>query len=155
MTNRPPDLAILLVSSSRVVIDRLVAGQKKIGLDVRPKHGFVIRAVHAESPTINRLAVLLDTTKQAASKLVDAMVRDGFLARFTDDADRRHTRLRLTAKGARVRQRALVTSAAMERELQRAVGKKKVVALRAALEALLAINGAGDEARAHRARPVW
>ena len=150
------DLAILLVSSYRVVIERLLAGHEAAGLSgVRPKHGFVIRAVFAESPTINRLAELLETTKQAASKLADAMVRQGFLQRFADPDDRRSIRLRLAAKGERVRRRAVATSAVIERELKNVVGAHDVAVLRRTLCARLELNGAGEEAAAHRARPVW
>ena len=152
----PADLAILVVASYRVVVDRLLAGHRAIGLgQVRPRHGFVIRAVAAELPDINRLAVLLDTTKQAASKLADSMVRGGFLERFPDPADRRRVRLRLTPRGERVRRGAIATSGAIERELERSLGPRQVRALRKGLETLLATNGAGDEARASRARPVW
>jgi DNA-binding MarR family transcriptional regulator len=155
-SGEPPDLVILVVASYRVVVDRLLAAHRAVGLgDVRPRHGFVIRAVAAESPTINRLAALLDTTKQAASKLADAMTRDGFLERFPDPVDRRQIRLRLAPRGEKVRRRAIATSRAIERELQRAVGPRQVKALRRGLETLLVTNGAGEEALAHRARPVW
>jgi DNA-binding MarR family transcriptional regulator len=138
------------------VVDRLLAGHRAIGLgEVRPKHGYVIRAVHAEQPTINRLAELLDTSKQAASKLADAMVRAGFLERFPDTEDRRLIRLRLARKGQRVRDRAIQTSEAMEKELTKRVGARDVAALRRALVALLDTHGALDEAVARRARPVW
>jgi DNA-binding MarR family transcriptional regulator len=73
---------------------------------MRPSFGFVIRAVAAEEPTVGRLAELLGTTKQAASKLSDDMVRRGYLLREIDRQDRRRTRLRLRAKGRRVHERA-------------------------------------------------
>jgi DNA-binding MarR family transcriptional regulator len=158
MTNlsAEPDLLILIVAANRVMIDRVLAGHRAAGLgDVKPKHGFVIRAVAAEEPTINRLAVLLDTSKQAASKLADAMVRRGFLVRFTDPHDRRQTRLRLAPKGQRVMQRAVATSGIIERELGRALGKRSIAELRRGLLTLLEQNGAKDEALSRRARPVW
>jgi DNA-binding MarR family transcriptional regulator len=157
-TNLPtePDLLILVVAANRVMIDRVLAGHRAAGLgEVKPKHGFVIRAVAAEQPTINRLAVLLDTSKQAASKLADAMVRRGFLARFTDPQDRRHIRLRLAPRGLKVMQRAIATSGIIERELSRALGKRPIAELRRALLTLLEQNGAKDEALSRRARPVW
>jgi DNA-binding MarR family transcriptional regulator len=150
------DLVILLVASYRVIIDRLIAGHRAAGLgEVLPKHGFVIRAVYAEAPTINRLAELLDTTKQAASKLVDGMVRRGLIERYVDPLDRRQTRLRLASRGARIRRRAIATSRVIERELKKAVGAHDVLALRRTLVTLLDQNGARDEAVAARARPVW
>lgn len=154
MTN--PDLLILVVASYRAMIDRVLAAHREVGLgDVRPKHGFVIRAVAAEQPTINRLAVLLDTTKQAASQLVESMVRQGFLLRFPDPTDRRKIRLKLAPKGERVRKRAIATSAAIERELEKSLGRRTVAELRRALMTFLEQSGAADEALAQRARPVW
>ena len=72
-----------------------------------------------------------------------------------DGVDRRQTRLRLGVKGTRVRNRAIFTSSIIERELQKAVGPKDVLALRRTLVALLEQNGALEEAVAARARPVW
>src|SRR3954471_10616084 len=99
-----PDLAILLVAANRCLNDRLVAAVRKAGApDVRPACGFVTRAVAAEEPTVGRLAELLGVSRQAASKVADEMVARGYLLRRADPADRRRTRLRLGAKGRRVR----------------------------------------------------
>ncbi len=156
LTNSPPDLAILVVAAYRAVIDRLVAAMRDGGLgEVRPMNGFVIRAVAAERPTIQRLAELLDSSKQFASKIADEMVRAGFLRRVADPGDRRLSRLVLAARGERVLRRALATSAALERELARAVGPRGVAELRRALLALLARQGGLEDVRARRARPVW
>ena len=96
MTNEP-DLVILLVASYGALINRLLAEMKKAGIrGIRATHGFVIRAVAAEEPGISRLAVLLDTSKQAASRLADTMVKGGFLARYSEPGDRRRVWLRLT-----------------------------------------------------------
>lgn len=155
MTNSP-DLAILVAASYRVVVERLRAAIEAGGLgEVRPAQGFVIRAVGAEEPSIGRLAELLDTTKQAASQLADAMVKDGFLERIADPGDRRSIRLRLAPRGAKIRARALRTSAAIERQLARDCGAGDVAALRRCLTRLLERHGALDEALAKRARPVW
>ena len=156
LTTGAPDLAILIVAASRVIVDRLVGAMRDGGLgEVRPAHGFVIRAVHAERPTVSRLAALLDTSKQAASKLVDGMVRAGLLERFVDPDDRRLSRLRLADRGAKVRRRALATSASIEKALRRSLGEADVSALRRALLQLLEDHGALDEVQAGRARPVW
>src|SRR5919199_545799 len=99
-----PDLAILLVAANRCLDDRLVAAIRQTGArDMRPAFGFVIRAVAAEEPTVGRLAELLGVSRQAASKVADEMVRRGYLLRAADPADRRRTRLRLSAKGRRAR----------------------------------------------------
>ncbi|MEA2479059.1 MAG: hypothetical protein QOJ07_981 [Thermoleophilaceae bacterium] len=155
MTNEP-DLAILLAASYRALTDRLGEAMRAADLaQMRPTYGFVIRAVAAEEPTVGRLAELLEVTKQAASRIADDMQRDGFLERVADPGDRRRARLRLTARGRRVRERALATSAAMERELVEELGADKVAALREALLALVIRGGALEDVLARRARPAW
>jgi DNA-binding MarR family transcriptional regulator len=150
-----PDLAILLSAANRCLSDRLVRAVRETGAhDVRPAFGFVIRAVAAEEPTVGRLAELLGVTRQAASKLADEMVRRGYLLRSADPADRRRTRLRLSAKGRRVRERAAAESAAIEAELRDAAGDRAVAGLRRALLAFIEREGALDEVRALRSRAV-
>ena len=114
-----PDLAIILVAANRCLSDRLIAAVRATGArDARPAFGFVIRAVDAEEPTVTRLAELLGVSRQAASKLADEMVQRGYLLRAADPDDRRRTRLRLSAKGRRVRMRAAAESATIEAELR-------------------------------------
>jgi len=151
-----PDLVILVVAAYRAVIRRLMASMAEAGLhDMRPAYGFVIRAVRAEKPTVGRLAELLDTTKQNASKLADGMVAAKLLARVVDPADGRRTRLRLAAKGERVYQTALATSDAMEKQLEKELGASGAKAVRKALTALVESDGTLDDVIARRARPVW
>jgi DNA-binding MarR family transcriptional regulator len=151
-----PDLVILVVASYRAVIRRLMAAMNEARIpEMRPAFGFVIRAVQAEEPTVGRLAELLDTTKQNASKLADAMVSAKLLARIVDPEDARRTRLRLTPKGERVFATALATSEAIERELEAALGPGSTRALRRALIALVERDAALEDVAARRARPVW
>ena len=148
-----PDLAIILVAATRCLNDRLIAAVRETGArDARPAFGFVIRAVDAEEPTVTRLAELLGVSRQAASKLADDMVRRGYLLRAADPADRRRTRLRLSAKGRRVRKRAAAESATIEAELRDAVGDRAVDGLRRGLLAFVEREGALDEVRALRSR---
>jgi DNA-binding MarR family transcriptional regulator len=148
-----PDLAIILVAANRCLADRVTAAVRETGArDARPAFGFVIRAVDAEEPTVTRLAQLLGVTRQAASKLADEMVQRGYLLRAVDPEDRRRTRLRLSAKGRRVRVRAAAESAAIEAELRADVGDRAVDGLRRALLAFVEREGALDEVTALRSR---
>jgi DNA-binding MarR family transcriptional regulator len=143
------------VAANRCLNDRLVGAVRATGArDARPAFGFVIRAVDAEEPTVTRLAELLGVSRQAASKLADEMVQRGYLLRAPDPDDRRRTRLRLSAKGRRVRERAAAESAAIEAELRAAVGDRAVDGLRRALLAFVESEGALDEVRALRSRAV-
>jgi DNA-binding MarR family transcriptional regulator len=150
-----PDLAILLAATGRALADELGTAMRAAGLTVTPAFGFVIRAVAAEQPTINRLAELLDVSKQAASKLADEVEQAGFIERAANPADRRSVRLRLTAEGKKVRRRALATSERLERELVDVVGADAVAGCRATLMALLARSGDVDDVLARRARITW
>ena len=148
-----PDLSILLVAANRCLVDRLDAAARDAGArDMRPSFGFVIRAVAAEEPTVGRLAELLGTTKQAASKLSDDMVRRGYLLREVDRQDRRRTRLRLSAKGTRVHARARAESAAIEGELRDDLGDAAIDGLRRALLRFIEREGALPEVEAQRSR---
>ncbi len=160
MTRLPPDdlttdLAILIAAAWRAVTDELQTSVVAVEPKMRPIYGFVIRAVGSEEPTINRLAELLGTTKQAASLLADEVEAAGFIERITDPSDRRRRRLRLTARGAAVRERAIKTSSRLESELADAVGKSAVLGCRETLIALVARVGDLDDVLARRARPVW
>jgi len=149
-----PDFAILLAAGYRALTDELRTAHLGAGLEVRPSFGFVIRAVAAEQPTINRLAELLDVTKQAASQLAAEVERAGFIERFEDPADRRRRRLRLTARGAKVRAIALRTSAELERQLADEVGADGLAACRRALVALVTRAGGLEDVLARRSRIV-
>jgi DNA-binding MarR family transcriptional regulator len=160
MTKLPPDdyaadLAILIAAAWRAVTDELQASVVADEPLMRPAFGFVIRAVDSESPTINRLAELLGTTKQAASLLADEVEAAGFIERYTPPDDRRRRQLRLTVRGVAVRARAAATSARLEAQLALLVGEDAVLGCRETLMALVARTGALDDVLARRARPVW
>lgn len=150
------DLAILLAAAMSAVSERLLAAVHASGTtEMRQSYGFVIRAVSAEQPTVNRLAERLGVTKQSVSRLVDDMERDGLVERVVVPEDRRARRLHLTAKGAAVRRTAMSTSASIEAELRDAVGADAVAGARAVLTALVDRAGRLDDLEAKRARPTW
>jgi DNA-binding MarR family transcriptional regulator len=153
LTSTEPDLAVLLVGAYRAVVARLVTELAEF--DVRPAHGFVLRALHDHPMTLTALASLLDVTKQSVAGVVDEMEARGLLTREPIPEDRRAKRLRLTARGDSARARALSVSSALERELVDAAGHEAVAGLRRALLELVERHGEGGHAAARRARPVW
>jgi DNA-binding MarR family transcriptional regulator len=149
-----PDLVLLVAGAYTAVTERLERELARRRIEgMRPSYGFVIRAVHAETPTLNRLAELLGVTKQSASKLVDDMIRAGFLDRQPDPDDRRRVRLALTDRGQAVRRSAIRTSEKLEAELAAALGAAAVPALRGALLALIEQEGGLEAVSARRPRP--
>ena len=148
-----PDLAILITAANRCVSDRLVAAVSTAGGEaMRPSFGFVLRAVAAEQPPVSRLAELLGVSKQAASRLADDMVSLGYLERMEDPGDRRRTRLRLSARGERIRSRALEESRELEAELRRRFGDTQVRHLRELLIDFIERHGGAEELAGRRSR---
>jgi DNA-binding MarR family transcriptional regulator len=154
MDPQEPDFVLLVAGAFTAITERLERELTARGIaGMRPSYGFVVRAVHAEGPTVGRLAELLGVTKQSASQLVDDMIRAGFLEREPDPDDRRRVRLALTARGQAVRRSALATSQKLEAELAAALGARGVPALRRGLLALIEGEGGLAEVTARRPRP--
>ncbi len=74
------------------------AGRAGLG-GARPAYGFVLLALRHGSLTPTELAGMLEVTKQAASKLADAMVAAGLVATRPHEHDGRQRQLTLTSTG--------------------------------------------------------
>jgi DNA-binding MarR family transcriptional regulator len=95
-----PPLARLFAIGYRQLIDSLHDRLQARGwTDVRPAFGFVLLAARDQPTSVTELAGLMGMTKQAASKLVDAMVSGGYLQRGTDAQDGRQRPVTLTSRG--------------------------------------------------------
>jgi DNA-binding MarR family transcriptional regulator len=93
-------LARLFAMAFRDMVDGLHARLAERGWrDVRPAFGFVLLAVRERPATTTELASRLGTTKQAASKLVGAMVDAGYLANRAHPEDSRAKLATLTPRG--------------------------------------------------------
>lgn len=124
-------LARLLAMAYRQLIDRLHERLAAEGYtDVRPTFGYVLLALRDEPTTGADIALLLGVTKQAASKLVDAMEQGGYVRRQTHGDDARAKEIAITARGRRF----LVTVESIYRDLEaewaEVTSKKRVEALR-------------------------
>ena len=124
-------LARLLAMAYRQLIDRLHERLAAEGYtDVRPTFGYVLLAVRDGPTTGADIALLLGVTKQAASKLVDAMEQGGYVRRQTHGDDARTKEIAITARGRRF----LVTVESIYRDLEaewaEVTSKKRVEALR-------------------------
>src|SRR6266568_4576344 len=84
------DLTSLLLISSRTMIDNLHQRMAEMGFDdVRPAHGFAFQRIAPYGATGNDLAEFLDITKQAASEMVDYLVKRGYVVRQPHPSDKR------------------------------------------------------------------
>ena len=144
-------LARLFAMAYRMLVDDLheqLAARGWAG--VRPAFGFVLLALRAGPVPLRDLPGALGTSKQAVSKLVEAMVAAGFVERPADPTDSRAKRVQLSARG-----RALLADveeiwAELERGWAEQLGERRLDDLRADLTAVLraAHGGTLPEVRA-------
>ncbi len=138
-------LARLLAMAYRQLIDRLHERLAAEGYtDVRPTFGYVLLALRDEPTTGAEIALLLGVTKQAASKLVDAMEQGGYVRRQTHGDDARAKEIAITARGRRF----LVTVESIYRDLEgewaEVTSKKRVEALRDDLRTIVEVAHGGQ-----------
>lgn len=81
-------------------------------------------------------------SKQAASKLVDALVIRGYLDRSVDPDDRRRMKLALTERGDAAAKASWTATDRVDRGLERAVGAEAVAQMRETLGALIGLRRA-------------
>jgi DNA-binding MarR family transcriptional regulator len=136
-------LARLFAMAYRLLVDGLHERLPARGwTDVRPAYGFVLLALRDGPALLRELPAALGTSKQAVSKLVDAMVADGYVERATHPGDARAKRVALSSRGRRL----LATVEEIYRELEdewvAVLGEDRLRVLRTDLEtALRAAHG--------------
>jgi DNA-binding MarR family transcriptional regulator len=145
-------LARLLAMSFRSLVDGLHARLEQRGIEVKPVFAFVLLASRERPLTGNDVADLLGMTKQAASKLVDAMEQAQYLARKPHPEDARAKLLHITQKGRRVLEAAEKIYRELEADWARTIGKQRVEAIRADLTAVLRAAHGG---KLPAVRPTW
>ncbi|MEY2565572.1 MAG: hypothetical protein QOE35_101 [Actinomycetota bacterium] len=105
--------------------------------DVRPAFGFVLLAARDAPTTVRDVAVLMGTTKQAASKLLDAMEDAGYVRRGVDRTDGRQRPVTLTTPGARLLRQVEDIYTTLEAEWAQLIGEAGVERLRRDLTKVL------------------
>ncbi|MER7483391.1 MarR family winged helix-turn-helix transcriptional regulator [Streptomyces sp. NPDC126510] len=113
---------------------------------VRPAHGFAFARLAPDGATVTDLAVHLGVTKQAASQLVDELVRKGYAERRPHPGDARARLVVLTGRGWDCTRAAEEAAAEAVREWGDLLGESEVRSLR---EQLLRIAPHGP------IRPTW
>ena len=82
--------------------------------DARPAFAFVLLALQKRPHSGSEVASLLGTSKQAASKLLDAMTARGYIRRTPHRGDARIKLLRITPRG----RRCLATAERIQTQLE-------------------------------------
>ena len=148
-----PPLARLFAIGYRLLIDRLHGQLRALGwTDVRPAFGFVLLAARDQPTTITELASLMGTTKQAASKLVEAMVVSGYVERETGAPDGRQRPVHLTSRGRELLRAVEQIYAELEQEWAHVIGAPHLQRMR---RDLVCILSDADDGALPPVRPLW
>jgi DNA-binding MarR family transcriptional regulator len=131
-------LARLFAMAYRLLVDELHERLVDRGwTGVRPAFGFVLLALRDGPASLRDLPDVLGTTKQAVSKLVDAMVAAGLAQRVPDPGDARAKRVQLSARGRTLLADVEEIWADLEAEWAQTLGDARLDGLRADLETVL------------------
>lgn len=151
MNGDNPALARLFAIAYRRLIDDLHTRLRERGFeDVRPAFGFVLLAARDET-TVTDIAALMGVTKQAASKIVDAMTVAGYLRKGAADRDARRRPITLTERGHHLLATVEEIYAELEGGWADVIGAERVDQLRADLVAVLAAS----DGTLPPVRPTW
>ncbi|MGW0950477.1 MarR family winged helix-turn-helix transcriptional regulator [Streptomyces sp. NPDC002545] len=96
---------------------------------LRPTHGFAFARLAPDGATVTELAAHLGVTKQAASQLVDEIVRKGYAERLPHPQDARARLVVLTERGRACTRAAEESAADAVRAWGEAIGESEVRAL--------------------------
>ncbi|MFG2727868.1 MarR family winged helix-turn-helix transcriptional regulator [Streptomyces canus] len=92
-------LAAALLAAAGDLTQRINEGVVARGFEVRPAWGFAFTRLAPDGATVTELAGHLGVTKQAASQLVDEIVRKGYAERRPHPVDARARLVVLTERG--------------------------------------------------------
>ncbi|MGW1506237.1 MarR family winged helix-turn-helix transcriptional regulator [Streptomyces mirabilis] len=92
-------LTAALLAAAGDLTRRINDGVEARGFEVRPAHGFAFTRLAPDGATVTDLATHLGVTKQAASQLVDELVRKGYAERRPYPGDARARLVVLTELG--------------------------------------------------------
>ena len=146
-------LARLFAMAFRYLIDELHGRLVDKGWpELRAPYGFVLVAARERAITSGAIAELMGMTKQAASKLVDAMEGEGYVRRRPDGGDARAKLVELTPRGHELLAAVEEIYADLEGEWAAVVGRNRIEAVR---RDLLAVMRATHDGALPPIRPTW
>ena len=150
MTNRNDELLalpLLMLSAASTLLDAIHSGVEARGFTgLRPAHGFAFVRIAGEGATIAEIGEHLGVTKQAASQLVDELLRKGYVASGPHPRDARAKLITLTEQGWEV------TRAADESCIEAAAAWVEVLGEERVRELIADLSRV---ARAGKLKPLW
>ncbi|MFI0811808.1 MarR family winged helix-turn-helix transcriptional regulator [Streptomyces echinatus] len=124
-------LSAALLAAAGDLVQRIHDGVTARGFtDLRPAHGFAFARLAPDGATVTDLAVHLGVTKQAASQLVDEIVRKGYAERRPHPEDARARLIVLTGRGRACTRAAEEAAAEVVGGWAELLGEGEVCALR-------------------------
>jgi DNA-binding MarR family transcriptional regulator len=124
-------LSAALLAAAGELTQRINEGVVARGFEgMRPAHGFAFARLAPDGATVTELAAHLGVTKQAASQLVDDIVRKGYAERRAHPGDARARLIVLTERGWACTRAAEEAAAEVVREWSELLGEGEVRALR-------------------------
>ncbi|HET9168423.1 MAG TPA: MarR family transcriptional regulator [Actinospica sp.] len=140
-------LPLLMFSGASTLVDAIHSRIEARGFaGLRPAHGFAFVRISAGGATIAEIGEYLGVTKQAASQLVDELLRKGYVMSSPHPRDARAKLITLTEQGRAVTRAADEASIEVAREWAEVLGEARVRELIADL---------GRVARAGKLKPLW
>ncbi|MER7200028.1 MarR family transcriptional regulator [Streptomyces sp. CB01635] len=140
-------LSAALLSAAGELTQRIHEGVVARGFEgLRPAHGFAFARLSWDGATATDLAAHLGVTKQAASQLVDELVRKGYAERRPHPDDARARLVVMTERGWACARAAEESAADAVRPWVERLGERKA---RALLDQLTAVAPDGP------IRPAW
>jgi DNA-binding MarR family transcriptional regulator len=137
-------LARLVAMAYRSLVDDLHRRLRDRGWsDVRPSFGFVLLAAREQPVTSTELAALMETTKQAASRLAGDMVEAGYLVQVAGGGDARRRPLTLSGRGRRLLRDVEAIYRELEAGWAEQIGERGVERMRRDLTAALVARHGG------------
>ncbi|MFF7793275.1 MarR family transcriptional regulator [Streptomyces sp. NPDC007991] len=120
-------LSAALLAAAGGLTQRIHEGVVARGFEgLRPAHGFAFARLAPDGATVTDLAAHLGVTKQAASQLVDEMVRKGYAERRPHPEDARARLVVLTGRGWECTRAAEEAAAEAVREWADVLGEGEV-----------------------------
>jgi DNA-binding MarR family transcriptional regulator len=123
-------LTAALLAAAGDLTRRINDGVVARGFEARPAHGFAFTRLAPDGATVTDLATHLGVTKQAASQLVDEIVRKGYAERRPHPDDARAKLIVLTERGWACTRAAEEAAAEAVRVWVELIGEGEVRALR-------------------------
>ena len=154
--DRPP-LGSLTAMLFRALVDRLAVHIAERGGQVtRSSHLYILRSLYPDGATVTELAERCEVTKQAISQILDSLESMNVVKRTPDRRDARAKVVKLTKKGERSLEIAVLAWGEVEQEWAKLLGGPAAMQeTRQAMFAFIEKYGDWHRGEQPRLRPVW